>query len=306
MCDLGVSEEDAKTHTYGSSKKIKVICPDCKETKEMVVSSIYKEKSIACPCKDGATYPERLMIAILRQLNVDFKTQLTSTTFKWVGDRRYDFYLPEYNMIIETHGLQHYEQTRRKGAKTLEEEQANDKYKQELALSNDIDKYIVIDCRYSKLEWIKNNVLNSELVKLFNLSKIEWSKCEKFALPNLIKEVCEYWNNRGEWESVVDLAKIFNLNKETVRRYLYKGTELGWCHYDGKEELIKSGQYQKLVKTKPIEVFKDGKYLDTFLSSHEIENNSVSKYGVVLRYPCVCRAINTNKPYKGFTFKRCN
>ena len=306
MVDLGVSEEDAKRYTHGSSKKIKVICPDCGERKEMVVSSIYKENSIACTCKDGATYPERLMIAVLRQLNVDFKTQLTSTTFKWIGDRRYDFYLPKYNMIIETHGLQHYEQTRRKGARTLEEEKQNDKYKYELAMRNGIDKYIVIDCRESKLKWIKESILKSELANLVDLSKIDWTKCEKFALSNLIKEVCEYWNNKEEWETVIDLAKTFNLNDDTVRRYLGKGTELGWCYYNGQEELEKSKQRQKITRANPIEVYKDGKFLRVFSSSHEIDRNSLSTYGIKLHYAKICDAINTNKPYKGFTFKRCN
>lgn len=306
MCEkFSISEEDAKNYTRCSNKKVEVICPDCGKIKDMTILSIYREKSIACICKDGATYPERLMMSVLRQLNIEFKTQVSKTAFDWIGDRKYDFYIPTFNMIIETHGLQHYEQTRRKGARTLAEEQANDRYKYDLSINNNISKYIVIDCRYSEMKWIKENILKSELSKMFDLNKIDWSKCEKFALPNLIKEVCDYWNNRGEWESAIDLARIFNLNKETIRRYLKKGTELGWCFYNGQEELIKSGQYQKAVKTKSIEVFKDGEYLGTFESSHEIDRISISTYGTRLHYTRICDAINKNKAYKGFTFRRC-
>ena len=290
MVDLGVSEEDAKTHTHGSSKKIKVICPDCKEIKEMVVSSIYREKSIACPCKDGATYPERMMMSILGQLNINFQTQLTSTTFKWISDRKYDFYIPSLNMIIETHGLQHYEEQGR--GRTLKEEQANDKYKQELALNNGIQKYIVIDCRKSEMEWIKNNILNSELANIFDLSKIDWTKCEKFALPNRVKEVCDYWNNKQDWETVSDLAIVFGLDDSTIRNYLRKGNDFNWCKYDKEKRVIK-----------PIEIFKDGETLGVFKSSREIERISILTCGINLNHRRVSEAIKENKSYKGFIFK---
>lgn len=304
MVDLGVSEEDAKRYAPRSNKKVTIVCPDCGEIKTMALYSIYREKSIACICKDGATYPERLMMSVLRQLDIEFKTQVSKATFDWIGDRKYDFYLPDYNMIIETHGLQHYEQTRRKGAKTLKEEQENDKYKHDIALENGIDKYIVIDCRFSELEWIKENVLSSNLANLFDLSKIDWSKCEKFALPNLIKEVCDYWKNKEDWQTVTNLTKVFNISEYTIRRYLKKGTEFGWCEYSTKEELIKSCQRQKITKANPIGVYKDGEFLGIFSSSHEIDRNSLSTYGVKLHYAKICDAINKETLYKGFIFKR--
>ena len=46
MCDLGVSKEDAKTHTSQSNEPIIVICPHCKTTKECIISNIYLYKSM--------------------------------------------------------------------------------------------------------------------------------------------------------------------------------------------------------------------------------------------------------------------
>lgn len=234
MCDLGVSEEDARKFTKSSGKKIEVICPDCKKRKLVSIDKIYKNKSIGCSCGDGISYPEKFINDALNQLNVEFQSQLTKTTFEWCGDKRYDFYIPEYNMIIEAHGIQHYEDCNWGKACDIQE---NDRIKKELAKENGIEHYVVIDCRYSELEWIKNSILNSKLVDMLNLSKIDWLKCEEFALKNIVREVCDYWNNKEEWETTTTIAE----NNEwgirsviTVIKYLKKGTILGWCNYNPK------------------------------------------------------------------------
>ena len=49
------------------------------------------------------------------------------------------FYLPKYNCIIETHGLQHYEESSMT-SRSLQEEIDNDLFKQEMALKNGIKK----------------------------------------------------------------------------------------------------------------------------------------------------------------------
>ena len=56
--------------------------------------------------------------------------------------------------------------------KTLIEEQINDSFKEKLAKDNGIEKYIVINCKESDLSYIKNNVLNSELSKIFDFCLI--------------------------------------------------------------------------------------------------------------------------------------
>lgn len=222
--------DEAKMYTKSCGKKIKPICPSCKNIREkfMTVNDLYMKKSIGCKCGDNTSYPEKFMYNILKQLNIKFETQLSKTKFEWCKNKLYDFYLSEYNCIIETHGRQHYE--RAKGFyKTLEEEQENDRCKERLAKENGIGNYIVIDCRHSDLEWIKNNVLNSKLNELFDLSKVDWTKCEEFAINfNIVKEVCEYWNHKEDWETIKDLAKIFNCDPATIDSYLRKGENQGW------------------------------------------------------------------------------
>ena len=52
----------------------------------------------------------------------------------------------------------------------------------ELALRNGIDEYIIIDCRKSNLNWIKNNILDSSLVNIFKLDDIDWELCDEYKI----------------------------------------------------------------------------------------------------------------------------
>jgi len=239
--------EDAKLYTKSSGLKITPICDICGQIKdkEMKISDINKTHSIGCPnCSDGKSYPEKLIYSLLTQiLDSKFKTELTKKDFEWCDKYRYDFYF-ELNIkryIIEAHGIQHYKETDRKEARNLEEEQENDRLKGQLALENSIDEYVIIDCRYSDLEYIKNNILNSKLSNLFDLSNIDWLKCEEFACNSLVKIICEYKKNNPD-STTSDICKIMNLAKTTTIRYLKQGSELNWCDYDVKKERKNKGK----------------------------------------------------------------
>lgn len=230
MIDLGVSEKDAKTYKPQSNKKIEVICPHCGNKKSISIYKIYSRHSIGCTCGDGTKFPEKFIYSLLKQLNVDFQNQLSNSTFEWCNNKRYDFYIPNMNMIIETHGEQHYEYTGM--SRSLEEEKINDEVKKELALKNGIDNYIVIDCRKSELEWIKSNILSSELAIMFDLSNINWSECEKFAVnTNLIKMACEYKRENPNM-TTGEIGNIMNIHRCTIWKWLKKGSKFGWCNYE--------------------------------------------------------------------------
>lgn len=217
--------EEAKLYTYYSEKRIIPICPICGRVKEksMMVGTLYQSHSIGCTCGDGHSYPEKIMFNVLEQLKVDFINQLTKTKFEWCNGFRYDFYIPSLNIIIETHGMQHYKKTNKYFLRSLEEEQANDECKKQLALKNEIkeDNYIVIDCRYSKLDNIKQNILNSKLSELFDLNKVDWNKAHNFALCSRVTECCDLWNNKTN--NIKEIANIMKLNRITIKSYLKKG-----------------------------------------------------------------------------------
>lgn len=301
MCDLGVSEEDAKTHTCGSGEYIFITCPDCKKRKRIRISTIYNRKSISCNCGDGEFYPEKFMTSVLKQLELEFAKEYSP---KWVGleGRRYDFHIPKYNMIIETHGMQHYKES--KGFKrSLQEEQENDRLKRELAFNNGIDKYIVVDCRESKFDWIVFNVYK-QFKDYFDISKVDFGKAEEYALKNIVKEVCEYWNQKEEWETTQNLGLKFNLDRGTVTKYLKRGAILGWCDYNSKTEYDKGVSKLTKLKSKKIEIFKDNISLGMFESCSGLSRQSEELFGVKLNINGISRVCSGKaKQYKGYIFK---
>lgn len=299
MVDLGVSEEDAKKYSKCSSKKITVYCTKCGNKKIIPISRIFTYKSICCLCGDGVSYPEKIMMSILNQVGIKFIPQLSKATFEWCDNRRYDFYfnLNNKEYIIEIHGLQHYSHTGFK--RTIKEEQKNDKIKEELALRNGIYKYIVIDCRKSDLYWIKNNIINSELANILDLSKIDWEKCESFALRSLVKDVCDYWESRDLYESIKTVSDVWGLSVSTVRNYIKKGVILGWCSYSPKKER------NKFCNKNKVQILnKFGVVLGEFESYAELERKSEELFGKRLlasKISEVC--LGKRKSHKGFTFK---
>ncbi|MDC4245549.1 hypothetical protein [Clostridium perfringens] len=289
MINLGISEENAKRYSRCSNKKITVKCPDCGREKEMVISNLYNCKSIFCSCGDGKSYPEKFIFNLLKQLDIDFEIEYKP---KWIENKRYDFHISNSSCIIETHGEQHYDGNFISlGGRSLKQEQLNDKYKKETALKNGIKHYIELDCRESNIDYIKNSILNSELNKLYDLSNINWNKCAEFANKNIVKEVCEYWNDRKDSETTGNLANVFNLSTMTIRNYLKKGTKLGWCDYDANFG-------------KKVEIFKNNKSLGIFPSCAELERQSEELFGVKLLISSISAVCNKKlKSYKDFTFK---
>jgi hypothetical protein len=250
LASLLANPNDGYKYTEHSEKEVDWLCHNCGNiVKNKIIANVNKQ-GLSCPkCSDGISYPEKIMYSVLEQLNLDFTTQLSKSDFKWCNNYKYDFYFKYNNegYIIETHGLQHYRNCfhRIKGTRTLEEEQENDRLKKELAIHNGVkeENYIVIDCRKSELEWIRDNddgILNSKLNNIFNLSKIDWNKCEEFILSSLVKIACDYKKDNPDM-TTVDIGKMMKIHYATIIRYLKKGTKLGWCNYNPKEEMKKCG-----------------------------------------------------------------
>lgn len=225
---------------YSNGKEI-FKCPTCGYEKAQSVCNV-TQQGIGCPkCNDGASYPEKFLFNMLEQLNMEFEFQ---KRFKWSLNKTYDFFITSLNCIIETHGEQHYNGNFvHYGGRSLIEEQENDKLKEKLAKYNDVSGYIVVDCRKSDPEFIKENILNSKLSELFELKNIDWVKCHESALSSRVKIAWELWNSG---KSIKDIAKIIKIHKDNVRGYIKRGVTLGICEYDPKEAM--RDNYKKIGK----------------------------------------------------------
>jgi DNA-directed RNA polymerase subunit RPC12/RpoP len=256
----------------GTNKKEIFVCKDCGFEQSKLVTNVVNRGLSCSRCGDGLKYPEKFSMSVLEQLNVEYETQ---KIFKWSNKKKYDFYIEDRSMIIETHGIQHYEEIYASidsKARTLEEEQMNDDFKTKIAEKNNIEKYIVIDCRESNIEYIKNSFINSELSKIYNLDFVNWMEAHFYAInSNLVKIVCDIWENKGI-HNTVEIGKIVGISRSTVCNYLKRGKSLGWCNYDSKEALKKTVRINgKKVglkgKKKVVQLTKDNQYIKAWESA---------------------------------------
>ena len=285
--------EDAYKYSICSAKRVDFKCLDCGNIINIPISQ-FSTDGLSCPkCGDGISYPNKFIFNILEQLKINFTIE---KIFEWSHNKRYDFYMPKLKCIIEAHGEQHYKETTL--GRSLKEEQENDKLKQQLALKNGIKHYIVLDCRKSELEWIKESVINSKLLALFNFveSDIDWLNCHELSLKNILKMVCNDYNN-GNY-NVEELSKKYKRHKSAIVKYLKKGNLFNWCNYDSELEVLKTrdnlnhdGNEVLIVETNEL-----------FPSISELSRQSLSKYGVKFSAGSICNHIKSGKKYKGFTF----
>jgi hypothetical protein len=138
--------------------------------------------------------------------------------------------VPNLNLIIETHGIQHYVESSR-SERTLKEEQENDQLKQTLAISNECN-YVIIDCRNSTFDWLKENCIKV-LRHLFSLSNINWVLIWENCQKSYVIESWKLWNTG---HSLSDISYALKLTQTTVRKYLKSGFAINKCTYNIQEE----------------------------------------------------------------------
>ena len=216
--------DEAKRYVSGSVVKKNFICPESNKikNKQMSIYTLHKTKTLACPfCSDGYSYPEKFVACFLQQINEPFETQYSP---KWANGRKYDFYLPNYNLIIEVDGgLGH-------GKKTFDNKKdligkEIDDLKDELAISKGECAVIRINADKSSLEYLKKNILLS-LEGVFDMNFIDWNMCEQYALGSLLVKVCNEYNKDA---NISNVANKFKISEKTTKRYLNRGFHIGLC-----------------------------------------------------------------------------
>lgn len=259
--------------TYGSKEKEDFVCGDCGFEQKKKICDVVNWRFSCSKCSDGLKYPEKFMMSVLDQIGVNYLTQYK---FNWANNKKYDFYIEKINCIIEVHGGQHYGDRgfEKIGGRTFEEEKLNDEYKMRMANANNINNYIVIDCRKSELEFIKNSILNSRLAEIYNLDNIDWNKCKSFSVSSLVKTVSELWGTIG---NATEIGENVNLSRYTVTKYLKQGKALSWCDYDSKEAQRQNGKLhgKQIVQLTLI----NGQFIRSWASATEAGNELEISHG---------------------------
>ena len=293
-----LNPEDGYKYMQSSSKvELDWKCPVCGEILRKSPNDVH-ERGLCCPkCKNITSYPNRFMYHFIRQLTDNVTRE---KLFDWSEGRKYDIYFDD-KYICEAHGIQHYEETGFT-TKTLKEEQENDRFKEENALKNGIKEYIIIDCRYSDFDYIKQNTLNSRFSVLYDLSKIDWIKLENDINNNILLQVSKLWNS-GIYDPKI-LAQYVNINPKKINIILNRASKLGLCDYDttitqaiGREKVRKI-KYHKYAK--PILCNENG---DCY-GNVTLCVSTLKEQGIITSNGNIQRNIKTNKfPIYGLTFQ---
>ena len=269
-----MTDEQMKTIMPHSGKNIVLPCPNCGKLKSVKPCNLVNY-GFGCICGDGQSFPNKFMYNVLSQLHIKTETEYSP---EWAGLLKYDDYLIDYNIIIENHGLQHYEEcplTRR----TLKEEQENDMLKYNIAYSNGINGYIIIDCRRPSMEWIKKSIMQSYLPQILNFteSDINWVEALRYATHSLIKTAAEMFN---KGMSITEIANNLQKNNSTIRNWLKIATKFDWCYYVPK-------QIEKIYCIEMDKVFesKNKAAKETHTSVASIINNLNGVYSYAGRHP---------------------
>lgn len=290
LIDYFEDKDEAKIHTIGCGCRANLVCPCCGYKKNMLIHHLVAT-GFACPvCGDGVSYPNKFCRALLSQIdNLHARHEYQPN---WAKPYFYDSYF-EWNgnkYILEADGMQHFTDNNF-GRITLDEVKHIDNIKNELAINHGIT-VIRIDCRKSELNYIKTNILNSVLSKIFDLSNIDWLMCERNARTSLLTQVCNFYNTSNN-KQIKYITEQLNLSAVTVRRYLNRGTNIGVCNYKGQA-------YQLGVIAYCIKDNKTFSFPSVSMCSRELSNLyniKIEKKGI----DRTCRG--KQKSYKGFIFK---
>jgi hypothetical protein len=222
-------KKEGELYSRYSGQKLWWKCPDCGTEVKRSPKSFNNEFSCKV-CSDGISYPNKFFISFLREAKIDYEPEKVFVWSKFEGSYhfRYDFYIKSKNMIIEIMGGQHYGVNdgwfgnRDIILKT-------DIEKENLAKLHGISNYIKIDCRISEASFMKKSIIK-EMKIFYDLKDLNWKNIKSNSLKSRVIEVCEYYKSHEDI-SIVKLAKIFNLTRDTVSKYLRRGSDVGICNY---------------------------------------------------------------------------
>lgn len=312
------NRDDAYKYTAHSGKIIDAICPFCGLGKKISVHDLTNQ-GLACPqCTDGVSYPNKLMYNVLLQLHLDFKNEISKFCdgFEWVGGYKYDFYFEkdQKQYFIEMDGGFHYGN----GFLPYEKAKLTDLRKDTLATEHGIS-IIRINCNYrsmsKRFEFIKQNILNSKLRDVLDLSLVSWDDANQVAVESNIKLAATLWNTTVYCTQ--EIAQQLGLNTNTVRKHLRLAASMGLCDYNHLSALHRSrginnpikGNVSRLVAhrskpKKPIALYKNGRLLGMFFSQSDLARQSEEICGRYIDQRYISRVcLGHKKSAYGFVFK---
>ena len=202
--------EEASNYTKGSGKKFYPICPFCGKVsdKKFTPNKIRARHGFSCECKDGISMPNKIIRNIMDQAlrqGMILSFEKEHLEYDKNGTmRKFDILFTSLNnkkYFVEMDGGYHGEIIKRHRKSKLVALPASiflpDILKDEIAETLGIPM-IRIDCYKSEVDYIKKNLIESDLSQIIDLEKIDWYEVEDFCFNNLMRDICDYKNEHPE------------------------------------------------------------------------------------------------------------
>lgn len=284
----------AEKYTPGSNQYINARCPHCGKAKGKYSINNIRNGHFSCICNDGISYPEKFMISVLEQLNVEYKHQMKFTWCKFFNPYKgkqvsgiYDFYINDIGLIIEMDGG--YGHGFKKD--TCDEDIFVDRTKDLLARKHNI-VVVRIDSHISSVDFLKNEILKSGIMKWLDINSVDFEACGRFASSNLRATVINYFK-KNDAISATELAKKYNLSVSTILR---------WLDLEGVEYFSHTGNKGKhnLLNSKKVNV--NGVIYE---SASVFQERSLNDFGIIVNAESLKNAIRKGSTYKGLNVCYC-
>lgn len=251
IANLMKNENDRYSHTAYDTDTVDFVCQICGTIKRNKISNV-TSKGFSCDvCGDGISYPNKFIYNIMLQLeskNIIQKLK-RECKFDWCvfdfnGETRFGIYdivfeLDNIKYIIEMDGG--FGHGNSETDISIDDTIYIDNKKDELAIENG---YIMIriDCNYGcdltdRYTYIKNNIMNSKLSKIIDLSVVDFDLANKESQKSLVLLVCELYKKE---KSIGKISSKLCISRGTVTKYLNIGRECGMSDYDKTTVLKKS------------------------------------------------------------------
>ena len=247
-----VNRQDAKLYGPTSKKFTKFKCPDCGFEFEEKIITFVKRANHCLNCKaDGISKPNKFLREVLREI----EDQLIQKDFEWNPDWAkkylYDGHITTKNrheVAIEMQGEQHYHET---NWGRFEYQIKRDQEKANLIQHQGI-KMIEIECKNTNYFYMKNQILNSYLNEILDLSQIDWDKIVSVCSKNYLKIVSDYYK---KGLSTTEIGKKMDFDRHTIQRMLMDASKMGWVQYKPLSAVELSKQKVKMTDSLTNEEF---------------------------------------------------
>lgn len=286
--------QDGYRYTHGAAKRLEFVCPDCGASRTLTLNGVVNYGFSCLKCSDNISFPNKYSRALLEQvLGNHYECEYQPD---WAKPYFYDNYF-EYNgnqYILEMDGAYHYTE-KSVSKKSLAERQTDDAIKDELAALNHVI-VIRINCSIPEANFIKDQILQSKLADIFDLSNIDWKFCDEKAQKSLVKSACELY--MSSLYTLSEIQRSLHICRDSLIKYLKIGAKFGWCDYDPEQNKT----YPKTV----IVLDNNDCIMHSFYGLRECVRQIKAIYNIDLVRQDIVKACTTHHSYKGFNFRFLN